>query len=708
MSTIQQVQTRTTQEEGQGDESPRTPFHTFTPQGQWINNRRNESTLGSAVPLSGLGRTLGEHRGDQTTQDQDQDQPDTPSRPVSAPPVGHPNSPSRRTHRVQPQPPVPMSPTSRAIQVPVEERDFLINELRRARETMENFISTTRVPQSIAEEVAREERSEYTFPFGGTSIPSTIINPPPAYNSVGVHQVDWDNTNTIVHRPPPPENVPLRFQSPRTSVSNQNVPRELVALPVTPHQNPRYGRIPNLRDPREYRRAYEEAMGSATISRTIPPYEYSNNRLPVNFTTYRGNDDNTIADSTLPGMDMDRRTSTSTDQRLYEDPNEFVHYLGIRCREFERRLGIPNVNQLNDERAMRIIRHLVDVREVDLPFEMVQLLREPPYRRELHRLYALTMHPNLLQIIPSMQLTTREEGSELRAPMPEHAMQQRSELIPENEELIREGTQMYNQITRRTISEERAYRELRNILVERGPSRETTRSASLRMVNNEPIRPETTLRPENPTPYRGANEEIESSNQTTIRHSRIGENQPVEQGRVNEDLESRGEGPSQLLPETPQPETVQTEHRPSQISFTTLTNFSTPSQPLLRPGEVRQGGYRYTPWYGPRGRGQAYYRPPRSLQQYQEDVERNQRTRETSNEPLAENSGLRTSATTGAEPHRNQQEPSGTSDNRTESGYQADTSGNINTSGESTTFYPHQRVNQPLPRSEKAKGKQPE
>ncbi|THV00413.1 hypothetical protein K435DRAFT_854758 [Dendrothele bispora CBS 962.96] len=140
----------------------------------------------------------------------------------------------------------------------------------------------------------------------------------------------------------------------------------------------------------------------------------------------------------------------------------------------------------------------------------------------------------------------------------------------------------------------------------------------------------------------------------------------------------------------------------------------TPSRPASAPPtgqlnrEVQRGGYWYTPWYGPRGRGQAHYRPPRSLQQYQKEVERNQGTRETSNEPLAKDSGLRMSATTEARSHRNQQEPSGISDNRTESGYQADTSGNINTSGGTTTFYPHQRVNQSLPRSEKAKGKQPD
>ncbi|THU87785.1 hypothetical protein K435DRAFT_866924 [Dendrothele bispora CBS 962.96] len=161
-----------------------------------------------------------------------------------------------------------------------------------------------------------------------------------------------------------------------------------------------------------------------------------------------------------------------------------------------------------------------------------------------------------------------------------------SDIAPsETEQLVREGADRYQQITGGSLTRERALQELRNVLVERGPSRGASRNTertSGRVSNTD------TIRPANPVPP-GSSSKNSKDGDTSSYHSALGELNVPDTG-IQEEGNSLVE--ENMIPNNPRvsfPEPVRDETEE-------YTEIETPVPNRLRPGDTRADGYKYTPW----------------------------------------------------------------------------------------------------------------
>ncbi|THU88517.1 hypothetical protein K435DRAFT_866234 [Dendrothele bispora CBS 962.96] len=540
MSTRVQTETETRQvsaeEQGEGN----LPFHTLTPQGSWTTPTRRNEPINEEGELS-IGRTLGSTPATQLFAE----------RPMGS--VGNQGEvESNHTYNIKATP---------------HAGDLLSYQIRRA--------------EGLG--------SEDSFPrLGGSNIlPPSVqraINEEEQSNKTPTNHSDNNNENEVVRSKSGESDRPILPAVPETGYVSNDVGRNLpergdttpIALPRTLAPQPYYAQTPVPWNYHPYTRQYESVMGSAL---TRPPHWSEPRSLPppypVNFTSYRE-----------PNSGLISRQG---------NPNE----LRARAREFARMTGHEGYRYLTHAEAINYVGQLAEGNWDHLPDTVVNMLKSLMYQEEMRRIYAATMNSGIASILREVEEQTmnlRPEIARSRPDMSRDVFEPGRRISPNNisdlapsemDQLLRDGTDRYEQLTGESLTRERAIQELRNVLVERGPSRVASRNTertSGRVSNAD------TIRPSNPV-FREGSSEGRRTEQVSSRHDNIQEakNQEPRSGNSTGSIKQNEEHSAEPVVTFQDLEDKETDE-PS--------NDNTPGPSKIKPGETRPEGYKYTPWPG--------------------------------------------------------------------------------------------------------------
>ncbi|THU80059.1 hypothetical protein K435DRAFT_810193 [Dendrothele bispora CBS 962.96] len=477
MSTRVQTETETTNPNNSNEDSRAGPtaFHTLTPQGIWAN--RNQRAYTESISNLGRGgRMLRSPSVSHDTEDHSRE--------------GNVNPPEQRigqggrTHRVQPQPSPPEDPVVRHIRYQSHPYagDLLSYQIRRAEglrseDSLPRMEAPPMLTPSIVQAVNEIENS-VTQSRGSQSLISREEN------------VEGQRGEEINERQL--DSAPNHDPTERLIGDNtraEQLTSTPIALPRTVAPQPYYAQTPVNWNNRQYRQQYESAMGSAfsrpphwSEPRSLPP------PYPVDFSSYRNSSAHKV------------NTTPSTILRPYQTPTEAFSMLGARSREFARNLGHEGSRYMTHEDAINYVRELAEGNWEHLSQNAINILRSPMYQEEMRRIYVASMDhgvSSILREIKEQRESQQQQGS-LEASEPSRHISPNyiSDLAPsEAEQLLWEGTHRYQELTGEPVSRERAIQELRNVLVERGPSRVASRTTerTVGITSNAD-----TVRPSNP------------------------------------------------------------------------------------------------------------------------------------------------------------------------------------------------------------------
>ncbi|THU89300.1 hypothetical protein K435DRAFT_865436 [Dendrothele bispora CBS 962.96] len=472
----------------------------------------------------------------------------------------------RRTHRVQPQPDTPRDPIIRHIQYQSNPYagDLLSYEIRRAEglESDDSFpiIGTSNdVPLSIQRAISEEERSK----------------------EESTHDLSNDDNEGIegtVHGGTSPNNhIPVTTQEPTNLTSENQEQKEgnvtPIALPRTLAPRPYYAQTLVPWNSQPYRQQYESVMGSAL---TRLPHWSEPRSLPP---PYPNDSHRTMrSDTTSSALIRPNRT-----------PMESFSLLGAQAREFARLTGHEGYQYLTHAEAISYVQELAERNWDNFPQSVVALLESPMYQEEMCRIYVAAMDSAISSILREVEAQTLDRRSQANRdafePGRHISPNNISDLAPsETDQLVREGTDRYQQMTGESLTRERAIQELRNVLVERGPSRGASRNMerTMGMVSNAD-----TIRPSNPIP---PGHMSQNSGAKPVSPSQIAPKESASpRSRTENDRRS-----TRRSEEIPNP--FVSVQNPTHTEDTETHYVNTPAPRKLKPGETRIGGYKYTPW----------------------------------------------------------------------------------------------------------------
>ncbi|THU79976.1 hypothetical protein K435DRAFT_874859 [Dendrothele bispora CBS 962.96] len=479
MSTRVQTETETNNPNNpnEGERVGPTAFHTLTPQGVWANRAQRQDT----DSISNLGRGGRMLRSPSSRRNNDEE-PIEEIRGSIKPRMTQ----ERRTHRVQPQLPSPEDPIIRHIRYQSHPYagDLFSYQIRRAEGlTSEDSFPRMEGPSLVTpsiEQAVREEENSLTQSRKEESIASEEKD--------GEKEREGRMQSTAEERTNPAP----------------------IALPRTIAPQPYYAQTPQNWNSGTYRQQYEAAMGSAfsrpphwSEPRSLPP------PYPVDFSSYRNPSVYKVNNRGNRQHTSDfSDTTPSTILQPYQTPTEAFAMLGARSREFARNLGHEGHRYLTHKEAINYVRELAEGHWEHLSEDAINVLRTPMYQEEMRRIYVATMDQgisSILRDIKEQRDSQRGGNREVQEPSRHVSPHHISDLAPsEEEQLLWEGTHRYQELTGEAVSRERAVQELRNVLIERGPSRVASRTTerTMGLTSNAD-----TVRPSNPVFREGKEKE---------------------------------------------------------------------------------------------------------------------------------------------------------------------------------------------------------
>ncbi|THV01544.1 hypothetical protein K435DRAFT_793263 [Dendrothele bispora CBS 962.96] len=537
-------------------------FSTYTPSGYWRrdNQPRQHSESPPRSTFQGEGRTLRSSsappeepkRPSSATGHEGFDTPDAPRIPFAYLPIPEPTRPRIRPHS----------------NYGSEPRNYhsLAEEIRlssnaRRDEPAPIFQGRNPVPESVYGEVPDQgmltnTMSDPRSPYEHRT--PIIVNPDISLRSseeLPSNIAQERSSNTYPRDSNSPRSPHASRFSPGGSIRILGPlrPEDQVTIPSYPNEGNVASSFPYQRSP-GYQTQYEEVMGSAL------------------------------------GQTQTTPNTPSSHPKRYTTPREALEDVGRQCLAFGRRLGIPGIETMELEDHVRAIRALAEAREIDLPIWVASQLRETELNREINRLYSIVRQPDLTLIVPEdpnlpdpWNLTTKPMPSPMNMGWSWQQLEQQRAFEREREKWREElGMEVRHQA--------QLMLEQRRRLEEAGREEE------------ELLRdPESIPRPVNPTPRSST---IYPSSSPTSNRTRpeVRIVEPVDEEPIarrwmkNTGQSSKCSGGCGHDPVRE----CETNRQPSEgVERTEVRDtppHQTPSQPSLKPGDLRSSGYKYTPF----------------------------------------------------------------------------------------------------------------
>ncbi|THU85329.1 hypothetical protein K435DRAFT_869391 [Dendrothele bispora CBS 962.96] len=311
----------------------------------------------------------------------------------------------------------------------------------------------------------------------------------------------------------------------------------------------------------------------------IPTYPGGSGPLPpIETRTYQSQYESAMGSA----LDRDRPATNSSQPKRYPTPHDALEDVGEQCRRMGETLGIRGLNQMQLEDHIQAVRALAEAREIDLPIWIASQTREPDINRELNRLYAIVWQPDVSLIVPEDASLPDPWGLTRKQPSPENVSPSWSWQQLEQQRAFEHERERWRENMAREV------RRRASIVVN---EREGGSNNQGWERNNSP--PEPIPRPLNPA-VPSTTIYPPSSNTSERMGPRIRIIEPsLEEQRESENTYQHRDVPSHQVP---------------------MPN-------LLKPGNVRPEGYKYTPYHRTSNTEPALRQSRRRLREILEDVE---------------------------------------------------------------------------------------
>ncbi|THU98720.1 hypothetical protein K435DRAFT_856364 [Dendrothele bispora CBS 962.96] len=310
-------------------------------------------------------------------------------------------------------------------------------------------------------------------------------------------------------------------------------------------------------------------------------------------------------------------TTASTHPRFYPTPRDALVDVGRQCLRFGRSLGLQRINEIGLEDQVRAMRALAEARESDLPMWIVSQLRNPIMNQELNRLHAVIRQPEIALVIPEDPTLPDPWGIALRNPSPPATVTTSWQQLEQQRALEIEIEQCREELAAEVKRNAQLVLEQRRQLEELRKEEE-----SLRMLMG------TELRPVNPAPLSSTiypSFPLTSANrvQPEVRIINPSDEEPIARNWMRNSerlIKCQGQCGHGRVRECDG--TARTMASESEVKTSRdLPPHQTPQQSGIKPGEIRQAGYKYTPFPKIHNTDQTLRRNRRRLREILEDVE---------------------------------------------------------------------------------------